>query len=80
MTMTRVQRMLDVLGLWRFRFYRRWVGGRWAERYVDEWTPHSTAWPYWRWVPDPSATFDDATHAIEQWSTKLPEAKGRYRE
>jgi hypothetical protein len=76
---TRLQRLLDVLGLWRFRFYRRWVGGRWAESYVEA-TPHSTELPYWRWVLDPRATFDDATHAIEQWSTKLlPEAKGRYR-
>jgi hypothetical protein len=42
---TRLQRLLDVLGLWRFRFYRRWVGGRWAESYVEA-TPHSTELPY----------------------------------
>lgn len=77
--MTLGQRLLDVLGFWRFRFYRRWVGGRWAERYVEP-TPHSTECPHWRWVLDPRATFDDSTHKIEQWALKLPKAKGRYLE
>lgn len=76
--MTRFQRMLDTLGFWRFRFYRRWVGGRWAERYVEP-TPHSSECPYWRWRWDSQATFNDYTHAIEQWPLKLPKAQVRQR-
>lgn len=74
--MTRLQHVLYALGFWRWRRYRRWVGGRWAERYVEP-TPHSSEWPRWRWELDPTARFDDATHAIEQWPTELPAARVR---
>lgn len=76
--MTSIQRLLNILGLWRFKRYRRWVGGRWAERYVDP-TPHSSEHPRWRWEPDPGARFNDHTHAIEQWPIALPEAHVRRR-
>lgn len=74
--MTHFQRVLNMLGCWRFKLYRRWVGGRWAERYIEP-TPHSSECPRWRWELDPGARFDAATHAIEQWSIKLPEAHVR---
>lgn len=77
--MTHFQQILNALGFWRLKRYRRWVGGRWAERYIEP-TPHSSECPRWCWIQDPSARFDDETHAIEQWTTKLPRAQGRYRE
>jgi hypothetical protein len=73
---THFQRMLNALGCWRFKRYRRWVGGVWVERYIER-APHSSRCPYWRWVQDPNARFDDNTHAIEQWSIQLPEAQVR---
>ena len=76
--MTRLQSLLYALGLWRWKRYRRWVGGRWVERYVEP-TPHSSECPRWRWVLDPAARFDDQTHAIEQWPLGLPEARARSR-
>lgn len=74
--MTHFQRLLNAFGFWRFKRYRRWVGGRWAERYIEP-TVHSSECPHWRWELDPGALFDDATHAIEQWSIKLPQAHVR---
>lgn len=64
--MTILQRFFGVLGFARFRFYRRWVGGRWAERYIEP-TVHSSELPRWRWVLDDAARFDARTHVIEQW-------------
>lgn len=66
--MTNLQHMLYVLGFGRFKRYRRWVGGRW----VDRWSSGR-----WRWAPDARATFNDYTHAIEQWPTDLPTARTR---
>ena len=74
--MTRFQHALHVIGFWRFKRFRRWVGGRWVERYIEP-TPHSSESPRWRWVLDPSARFDAHTHLIEQWAIKLPEAHVR---
>ena len=74
--MTRLQRMLYAIGFGRFKRYRRWVGGRWVERYIEA-TVHSSEIDHWRWEPDPGAKFDDQTHAIEQWSIALPEAYAR---
>ena len=88
--MTHFQQLLYVLGFWRFKRYRRWVGGRWAERlgcagmltspchYIEP-TPHSSEYLHWRWEPDPGARFNDHTHAIEQWPIELPEAHVRRR-
>jgi hypothetical protein len=76
---TYFQQILNALGFSRFKLYRRWIGGRWAERYIEP-TPHSSECPHWRWVQDPGARFDDETHVIEQWTTKLPTARGRYHE
>lgn len=71
--MTRLQHLLYVLGFWRFKLYRRWVGGRWAEQ-----------WPVigggrFRWKLDANASFNDYTQAIEQWPIKLPKAHVRRR-
>ena len=82
--MTRLQRALRFFGFARFRFYRRWVGGRWAERYVEP-TAHSSEQPCVRWEQDNAARFDDATYAIEQWPkeartpkpSELPRARAR---
>lgn len=76
--MTSFQYLLYVLGFWRFKRYRRWVGGRWAERYVEP-PPHSSDCPHWRWELDARASFlaDDNTEAIEQWPMKLPTARVR---
>jgi hypothetical protein len=71
---TRFQQLLGALGFWRFKRYRRWVGGRWVERYIEP-TPHSSELPRWRWELDPGAKFNDYVHAIEQWPTKLPIAR-----
>lgn len=74
--MTRFQRFLSLLGCTRFQWFRRWVGGRWVEHYLEP-TPHSSECPRWRWELDPGARFDDTTHTIEQWETKLPAAQAR---
>lgn len=85
--MTRLQRVLGFFGLVRFRFYRRWVGGRWAERYIEP-TVHSFKKCSVRWEQDSAARFDDVTYAIEQWPkdenpkkpkkpTELPRALAR---
>lgn len=74
--MTHFQRVLNALGCWRFKRYRRWVGGRWVERYIEP-PSHASVCPRWRWELDPDAQFDAATHAIEQWSIKLPQASVR---
>lgn len=75
--MTKLQRILNRLGAWRFRRFRRWVGGRWAERYIEP-TPHSSESPCYQWVLSPDAGFDDFTSAIEQWSVaELPPAHAR---
>ncbi len=65
--MSFLQRVLRVLGFSRFRFYRRWVGGRWVRRYIEP-TVHSSELPRWRWERDDAARFDARTHEIEQWS------------
>ena len=70
--------MLYAIGFGRFKRYRRWVGGRWAERYIEA-TVHSSKIDHWRWEPDPCAKFDDQTHAIEQWPIALPHAHVRQR-
>lgn len=70
--MTRIQRVLRFFGFWRFRFYRRWVGGRWAERYIEP-TVHSSGQSCLRWEQDNAAGFNDVTYAIEQWP-KTPKA------
>ncbi len=77
--MTRLQRMLYAIGFARLKSYRRWVGDRWVERYIEP-TPHSSESPNWRWELDPGARFDDHTHAIEQWPIALPQAHARKRE
>ena len=74
--MTRFQDRLYALGFVRFKRYRRWVGGRWVERYVEP-TPHSSECPRWRWEWDPAPRFDDHTHSIEQWPITLPRARAR---
>jgi hypothetical protein len=71
--MTIFQRLLYGLGFWRVKRYRRWIGGRWAECCSK--TTHSPAVPRWRWKPDMDAHFDEHTHAIEQWPSKLPKAR-----
>ena len=76
--MTRLQRALYAIGFGRLKRYRRWVGGRWAERFIEA-TVHSSEIDHWRWVPDPAAKFDDQTHAIEQWPIPLPNAHVRQR-
>ena len=46
------------------------------ERYIEP-PSHASVCPRWRWELDPDAQFDAATHAIEQWSIKLPQASVR---
>jgi hypothetical protein len=77
--MTRFQRLLYALGCARFKLYRRWIGGRWVERYVEP-TLHSSEWP-WRWQSDARASFLAGAHvrAIEQWPMKLPTATAKAR-
>jgi hypothetical protein len=72
--MTRFQQWLYKLGFGRFKRFRRWVGGVWIDRYIEP-TPHSSECPYWKWMFDPGARFDDRAGAIEQWPVKLPKAR-----
>jgi hypothetical protein len=83
--MTPLQRMLYAIGFGRFKRYRRWVGGRWAERYIEP-TSHSSEYLFYhppprhsRWELDPDARFNDHTNAIEQWPITLPNAHVRIR-
>ena len=76
-----LQRVLGAVGFAQFKFYRCWVGGRWAERYIERRAGARGGWPGWCWVADPSAhLFDGMSGVIEQWPVKLPRAKGSYRE
>jgi hypothetical protein len=76
---TRLQHLLYVLGAWRFKGYRRWIGGLWRERFIEA-TPHSSERDCWRW--EPCMRFDSGgparTYAFESWPirpTELPIAR-----
>ena len=72
--MTKLQRLLHWCGAWRMQRFRRWVGGRWAERYQAP-TPHSWECGYIRWEPCADSVFTADTYAIEQWDQELPKAR-----
>lgn len=78
--MTRLQRVLNKLGAWRFQRFRRWVGGPWRERYIDA-TPHSSECPYFRWEPYGALTLNELlvraalgpdSPQFEMWPVKPP--------
>jgi hypothetical protein len=72
--MTRLQHLLYWFGAWRFKRYRRWVGGLWREIYLEP-APHSSECGYIRWEPCVVAKFTSEIYAFEQWPSKLPEAR-----
>ena len=78
--MTRLQSLLNRLGCWRFQRYRRWVGGRWIERYIEP-TPHSSEYPSLRWEQDPAARFlpreQQYTALLDDTANTIGQAAGR---
>lgn len=79
--MTPVQQLLNKLGAWRFKRFRRWVGGRWAQRTEGDdggiETPlllgYDVSTPLYRWDQRSDASFTDKdVCAIEQWPLPWP--------